>query len=254
MFRRLYGLLGGVASIGLCALPAMALEGSVSPALESVQRVFCLNTTTGESLDAIVTMDADGNHRYDCSELAGTTGDAMSILVQGTFVEATPPPPPLAANCVELLTADTVVGDFTCSEDVPDNNPTSLPAGLIGDVYTFTASAGASGTVTIDTVDRGDGLANLAPGLILLAPNGIPIEGAVNEVDCTVPPVCGGRCPQMSGTIAVPGAYQLIVVDTPGVDDTCNGGDYSMMTTGVNGLSFTGIADDVNTGQVTLDP
>ncbi len=250
MIRYLRVLCGFIVSTGLCTLPAVALDGDISPDLESVQSVFCLNSTTGESVAATVMTDANGLHSFDCGQLTGEEGNTISILIQGTLAPTTPPQ---TETCADVFEGGMTVEALSCTANVPDNNLGTAQTGLIGDVFTFQATPGASGTVTVDTTDRGDGRSNLAPAMVLLAPDGTPIEGSIDEVPCTFPPACGGGCPQLSGTLDLPGQYQLIILDTPAIGPGCTGGDYRIMTTKTQGLTFVSFDDDMIT-DVTQDP
>ncbi|PON12070.1 hypothetical protein C2W62_41550 [Candidatus Entotheonella serta] len=93
MMQCMYQVLTVTLLLGFAALSAHALEGTVSSAFERIDRVFCLNSTTGCSLEGAVVPEADGSYRFDCMSLDGGANDAITILIQGTLLPESPPTP-----------------------------------------------------------------------------------------------------------------------------------------------------------------
>ncbi len=238
MMKYLYLVLMASLLLGLNTLSLEALDGFVSSELENTPRVFCLNSTTGESLDGAVIPEADGGHRFDCTALEGNTNDAVTILIQGRLRATTVPD----ASCVEAPGGDTTIGQLPCEDDVPNNVPATA-MDLLGDVYTFQANAGDMVDIRVDTVDRGDGLADLNPGLSLFGPNGIPIIGGIGTLPCSFQPACDHiGCPHVATQLPATGTYTAIVIDTPTTPDACTGGAYTITGDGTGGLTL--VRDD----------
>ncbi|ETW95333.1 MAG: hypothetical protein ETSY1_31075 [Candidatus Entotheonella factor] len=238
----MYSTLTAILLLGLAALHVNAQDGTVSSDFDTIERVFCLNSTTGGSIDGAVMVEADGGYRFDCTALEGGANDAVTILIQGTLRETTAPSP---SSCAQTPGGDTTLGQAPCMEDVPDNIPATA-MDLFGDIYSFQANAGDLVDIRVDTVDRGDGLADLHPGLTLIGPNGMPIIDGLGTVPCSFAPACDHvGCPRISTSLPATGTYTAIIIDVPTTPDTCTGGAYTLTGDGTGGLIL--IGDDLLT-------
>ena len=224
--------------LGFAPLQVAALEGTVSSEFESIERVFCLNSTTGGHTEGAVVSEADGGYRFDCTSLEGGANDAVTILIQGILQETMPPPSP--SLCAEVPGGDTTIGQPPCMEEALNNIPATA-MDLIGDSYTFQGTAGDTVDIRVDTVDRGDGLSSLNPGMTLIDPNGASVIDGIGTEPCSFLPTCTHfGCPRISTQLTVTGTYTVIIIDVPTTPDTCTGGGYALIGDGTGGLTLIG--------------
>ncbi len=144
-------------------------------------------------------------------------------------------------GCAMMPGGDIGLGQAACEEDLPDNNESAAQTGLIGDTYSFSASAGAQISLRVDTTDP-----NVDPVLLLLDPNGNILAAGDDEVPCAVPLVCNFACPSITGTITAAGTYSVVVFDSTSL--LCTGGRYEATADGTGGIML--LQDDEATGFV----
>ncbi len=235
--QRMYWMVIAILLPGFMTLQINAQEGTVSSEFDTIERVFCLNSTTGSSTEAGVSGEADGSHRFDCRPFDGAGSDTVTILIQGTLRETLSPP---LSSCAQAPGGDTTLGQAPCMDQAANNIPATA-MDLIGDIYTFEANAGDTVDIRVDTVNRGDGLADLHPGMTLVDPNGVSVIDGITTEPCAFLPACSNvGCPRISTQLPMTGAYRVIIIDVPTTPDTCTGGAYTVIGDGTGGLTLTG--------------
>jgi hypothetical protein len=121
-----------------------------------------------------------------------------------------------------------------------------LAAGM-ADVWAITGEAGDLFNVRVKTLDDDDdGVATLAPGLILLGSDGTTPVGntAVTEGPCSVPTVCDSACPQLQRRLPFSGTFFAAIVANEVLD--CGGGAYQLVVISPTGIPPVLVFDDVD--------
>jgi len=131
------------------------------------------------------------------------------------------------------------------------------PSGLIqGDLWVFDGRAGDVIDIRLDTRDdNNDSTSNLDPILLLRRPDGSLLAAGDDEVDCSRPPVCGFRCPLLTGVaLDQTGVWSIAVRDFGG--SGCLSGGYNLNVIGPQRLvrSLTLGLDDGTVQQIDIHP
>jgi hypothetical protein len=149
---------------------------------------------------------------------------------------------PRASEAVAAAGIQSYFPDMPISRRVRED----VPAGK-ADVWAFSGQAGDDVIVRVKTFDdNGNGTSNLHPTMVFLdGDQSTPVaDTSIKSVACSVPNVCGSKCPQFKRTLPFTRTYYIVVKAAN--DQACTGGKYKLVVVSPGGGVPQLVADDVD--------
>ncbi len=184
------------------------------------------------------------NPNYTCTleNLISCIGGPLQhqLLDQITFLLH-----PRSSDAIAALNLEAAFPDLPITQKVKGD----VAAGKV-DVWSITGQAGDEIVVRVNTRDdNGNNTSNLHPILTLLGDGCMPIgDTNVHSVNCAVPSICGGSCPQFKRVLPFDGTFGLAV--QAAAIGPCTGGRYKLVVLSPSGTVPTLVADDVDPSSV----